>query len=453
MGVNDQLHEYFQTNQDNPMVLDVVLTFYLSLPSKTGYTNHQGTWKLLLGHMTNRNLRLKYRLKAKEASGHMARFLEFRNSLLSSFLSYDDYYDDRLRLRQTIEEFHNTFEAQLEKRLGSPVNLNELEKQVASFTVSYWPLKTYEAAEHEQGFGSAIFDHHSSQKNPFEYELLGEVWTQDFNLIFGADMSYELRKVKIASQQPFFRRFGLGPPFEEHKLWKIGDMLVSLGLAYWTCGVSSKGKTHIDLEVPKSLGQQLPELSVSYSPIPNLSDRLQPLYTGLEESIEKNAWGIDEFIDNEMAQEFQEDQIEQSLIMHPELIEPGLTWYDPSRPNQYPTEVGRIDLLARDEHDNLVVVELKKDRATSEVVGQIQKYLVWSEKILSPGRTVRGIILARSAEKDLEYAVRGSKYPIDIKVFGDAPPVEENLKYCPSCGVSNPKTARYCIRCGKEQWL
>ncbi len=228
---------------------------------------------------------------------------------------------------------------------------------------------------------------------------------------------------------------------------------MGLGMAYWTCGVSSKGNTQIDLEVPKLLAQQLPKLTVGYSPITDLSDRLEALHLGLAESRERNAWGIGDFIDDEMDQHVQEDQIEQSLIMHPELIEPGLTWYDPTRPNQYPTEVGRIDLLARDAQGQVVVIELKKDRGTSEVVGQIQKYLVWAEKTFSAGPSIRGIIVARSAEKDLEYAVIGSKYPIEIKVFGDAPPVEQNLKYCSSCGVANPKTARYCIRCGKEQWL
>ncbi len=226
MSVNDQLSEHFRAKQDDPAALDVIMTFYLSLPSKSGYIDHQRTWKKLLGAVTTRNLRFKYGLKVQEARDHMASFVEFRNSLPATFLSYDKYYDDCQLLRQTIEEFHNIFGAQLEMRLNSPIKLAEIERQVASFTMSYWPLKASEAAEDEHGFGSAIIDHHSSQENPFEYGLRGEVWTQDFNFIFNADISYELYQVKIASQHPLVGRLGLGPQLQEHEMWMIGDTLV-----------------------------------------------------------------------------------------------------------------------------------------------------------------------------------------------------------------------------------
>ncbi len=73
---------------------------------------------------------------------------------------------------------------------------------------------------------------------------------------------------------------------------------------------------------------------------------------------------------------------------------------------QFPTEVGRIDLLAKDS-DGYVVVELKKDRVEDKVIGQILRYMGWVRSNLSPDREVRGIIAGRELTPNLKMAVRG----------------------------------------------
>jgi len=63
---------------------------------------------------------------------------------------------------------------------------------------------------------------------------------------------------------------------------------------------------------------------------------------------------------------------------------------------QYPTDTGPIDLLAIS-HDGteLLVVELKRGRASDVVVGQIQRYMGYvAQDLAEPGQTVRGIIIA-----------------------------------------------------------
>lgn len=63
---------------------------------------------------------------------------------------------------------------------------------------------------------------------------------------------------------------------------------------------------------------------------------------------------------------------------------------------QYPSDTGPIDILAisKDETE-LLVVELKKGRASDRVVGQIQRYMGFVlDELCEDGQTVRGVIIA-----------------------------------------------------------
>ena len=73
---------------------------------------------------------------------------------------------------------------------------------------------------------------------------------------------------------------------------------------------------------------------------------------------------------------------------------------------QYRTgEVGTIDLLCEDEESgDIVVIELKRGRQSDEVVGQLARYVGWTQTHLANGRRVRGIILAPQFDEKLRYA-------------------------------------------------
>jgi restriction system protein len=63
---------------------------------------------------------------------------------------------------------------------------------------------------------------------------------------------------------------------------------------------------------------------------------------------------------------------------------------------QYATDTGPIDILAIS-HDNseLLVVELKRGRASDSVVGQIQRYMGYvAQDLAESGQSVRGVIIA-----------------------------------------------------------
>ena len=63
---------------------------------------------------------------------------------------------------------------------------------------------------------------------------------------------------------------------------------------------------------------------------------------------------------------------------------------------QYPTDTGPIDILAvSKDSKELLVVELKKGRASDSVVGQVQRYMGYvKEELAEVGQDVRGVIIA-----------------------------------------------------------
>ncbi len=81
------------------------------------------------------------------------------------------------------------------------------------------------------------------------------------------------------------------------------------------------------------------------------------------------------------------------LRQQPELIEPGLRTTD----HELPTGVGSVDLYARDASGCLVVIELKRGKATHEAVHQLARYVEQVRAIQPPGVRVRGPLVAPDA--------------------------------------------------------
>lgn len=144
-----------------------------------------------------------------------------------------------------------------------------------------------------------------------------------------------------------------------------------------------------------------------------------------------------------------ESEIESAITANPEILDEGLELIG----NQYSTSVGYVDILCRDRKGDLVVIELKRGRGSYNVVGQIQKYMAWIIENIANDKQVRGIIVVKEYDRDLEYALKGSKFPIAIKILGQEPPTEENIKYCERCRKPNKKSAKYCVKCGQEFWM
>jgi endonuclease len=104
-----------------------------------------------------------------------------------------------------------------------------------------------------------------------------------------------------------------------------------------------------------------------------------------------------------------ESDLEKCLAANLQQLEPGLKLYvaDGMIGRQLDTGVvGRLDLLAVDAGDDLVVIELKAGQADDKVCGQILRYMGWVKKELASGKRVRGIIVASDFSESLRYAVQ-----------------------------------------------
>lgn len=86
-----------------------------------------------------------------------------------------------------------------------------------------------------------------------------------------------------------------------------------------------------------------------------------------------------------------EAEMHSALFAHPEVIEAGLKVLD----DELPTDVGGIDLFAEDAAGRLVVVEMKRGKASHEAVHQLDRYVAAVRRTTT--RTVRGILAAPAA--------------------------------------------------------
>jgi len=103
-----------------------------------------------------------------------------------------------------------------------------------------------------------------------------------------------------------------------------------------------------------------------------------------------------------------EKQLEDFIEANLELIEPNLHLYVDESGNkgrQYPTDVGNIDLLCVRPNGDFVVIELKKDKTSDKVVGQISRYMGWVKQNLAIDKDVYGIIITHDFDEKLKYAV------------------------------------------------
>ncbi len=74
---------------------------------------------------------------------------------------------------------------------------------------------------------------------------------------------------------------------------------------------------------------------------------------------------------------------------------------------QYPTDTGPIDILAISKDQNtLLVVELKRGKASDVVIGQLLRYMGFvKDELAEEGQTVRGVVIALEDDQRLKRAL------------------------------------------------
>lgn len=94
---------------------------------------------------------------------------------------------------------------------------------------------------------------------------------------------------------------------------------------------------------------------------------------------------------------------------------------------QYPSDTGKLDILAiSKDKKTLLVVELKKGRASDSVVGQIQRYMGYvKEELAEPDQDVRGVIIALEDDLRIKRALSVTsgiefyRYKVSFKLYQD----------------------------------
>ena len=85
---------------------------------------------------------------------------------------------------------------------------------------------------------------------------------------------------------------------------------------------------------------------------------------------------------------------------------------------QYPTDIGPIDILAVEPRSNaFVVIELKKGRPSDQVVGQVLRYMGWVKiNLCKEGQSVKGLVICHDADPRLSYALEMTQN-IDVRYY------------------------------------
>lgn len=92
---------------------------------------------------------------------------------------------------------------------------------------------------------------------------------------------------------------------------------------------------------------------------------------------------------------------------------------------QYPTDTGPIDILAvSKDKKELLVIELKRGRASDKVVGQIQRYMGYvKDELAEDGQSVKGMIIGFTGDNKLKRSLSVAssiefyRYSIDFKLI------------------------------------
>ncbi len=82
---------------------------------------------------------------------------------------------------------------------------------------------------------------------------------------------------------------------------------------------------------------------------------------------------------------------------------------DPEAGYEYPTPVGRIDLLARTrsaKKPRWLVIELKRNQSSDDTVGQILRYMGYVKEHFAEDEPVEGIIIAHENDDRIRYALK-----------------------------------------------
>jgi hypothetical protein len=107
---------------------------------------------------------------------------------------------------------------------------------------------------------------------------------------------------------------------------------------------------------------------------------------------------LEKYLEDFLVSNWDKTTLGKTLALHAE---------DEEDATQYQTDLGPIDILARDKAtQDWVVIELKRGKSSDAVVGQLLRYMGWVKKHkAASGEKVRGIIITSAPDERIRYAM------------------------------------------------
>lgn len=237
--------------------LDVLFTLALHQTGSSAYARYTEKFDSIVGKLAEYNLIMKHGLDAKGCK----RKINVLNRLHEECdVNYDDFGTlESILIRKMEDVLRNDIKIRIK-------DSEEIEKEVLAFILYYLPIKAEESRilaleSGAEGFKYIFgFSVEADDKNNItcynlsgfgEKESFPSKSTAIFNRLFNS----------VISQGQMIGNFSKKPTYIDEKLreygglyfWKVGDILVKMGIAYWVPWVTGTAGVNLYLVIPKFL--------------------------------------------------------------------------------------------------------------------------------------------------------------------------------------------------------
>jgi len=185
----------------------------------------------------------------------------------------------------------------------------------------------------------------------------------------------------------------------------------------------------LDVAIERNaMSERLRNSSGAIGTVCNISDYMEEIERYLDTQAAPRLISTDETVDDPVAFAM-EKHLEDFLVENWAQTELGRAYDiyqdDENAGRQFRTDTGRIDILAisRDKK-RLLVVELKRGRASDVVVGQTLRYMGYvAQELADPGQETRGAIIALDDDQSIRRALAVTpsidfyRYQVDFKLL------------------------------------
>ena len=168
-----------------------------------------------------------------------------------------------------------------------------------------------------------------------------------------------------------------------------------------------------DLVIPFSVGRGSP-LPADFTKLCNMIESHNTTWQTIEKRAEWRELLVEEFLFHQW------DYFE--IFDGYSIISPSHEVVGIENGRQAKTDVGVIDILARNNSGNWLVVELKRGRCADKTLGQIQRYMGWVKANIARGYdNVVGYIIGTHKDEKLEYALKvcNDVYFVEYSMFAE----------------------------------